>query len=421
MAEKPYKWLDGAFLEEHSRCKHKLLRDYFFQYLIVRCQLPKRTSFRLAVVDGFAGAGRYADGSAGSPVIFVEELRRASEFIAVERAAQGFPPLVIDCYLVLNDADLDAISALERRIAPMQVEIGANCPGLNLRVDYLNATFEFVYPKIKEAIKRGKYHNAIFNLDQCGYSHVEQTTLTDIMESHRSVEIFYTFAIEALLAFLEKTNPDRLKAQLLPFGLEPSGLAALAEGGMSKKTWLGAAESLVFEALRKSAKFVSPFAINNPNGWRYWLIHLAKVSRARQVYNDLLHQNSTAQAHFGRSGLKMLSYDPSHEGALYLFTDSDRREALDQLYTDIPRLIEGIGSEIRVDAFYEKIYNETPAHSDDIRRAIIQNPDIEVLTPVGGERRSEKAIDEDDVIRLKPQTRLYSVLPSAWPKEPGRK
>jgi len=58
MVEKPYKWSEGAKLEEHSRRKHKILREYFYEYLKVRCQNPKQQRFRLAIMDGFAGGGR---------------------------------------------------------------------------------------------------------------------------------------------------------------------------------------------------------------------------------------------------------------------------------------------------------------------------------------------------------------------------
>lgn len=56
MVEKRYEWADGAKLEEHSKRKHKILREYVFDYLTVRCKLPQQERFRLAIVDGFAGA-----------------------------------------------------------------------------------------------------------------------------------------------------------------------------------------------------------------------------------------------------------------------------------------------------------------------------------------------------------------------------
>ena len=79
MAEKPYQWADGAVLEDHSRRKHKILREYFFNYLTVRCQIAQMERFRLAVVDGFAGGGKYHCGTSGSPLIFVEELKPVAE------------------------------------------------------------------------------------------------------------------------------------------------------------------------------------------------------------------------------------------------------------------------------------------------------------------------------------------------------
>jgi three-Cys-motif partner protein len=86
VVEKPYEWADGAKLEEHSRRKHKILREYVFDYLTVRCKLPQQERFRLAIVDGFTGGGRYQCGTPGSPLIFIEELKRAVE--AVKHSAR---------------------------------------------------------------------------------------------------------------------------------------------------------------------------------------------------------------------------------------------------------------------------------------------------------------------------------------------
>jgi three-Cys-motif partner protein len=340
-------------------------------------------------------------------------LRRAIDTINTLRAAQGFGLVSMECLLVLNDQSPAAIDSLRANVAPLQAEIADNVPRLHLRVEYLTESFEEAYPAIKKLLAQGRYRNLIFNLDQCGHSHVERTTLLDIMRSNPSVEIFYTFAIEALLSFLQKSDPVQLATQLRPFGIEPSDLEQL-EGAMSKSLWLGAAERLVFETFRTCAPFVSPFSINNPGGWRYWLIHFANIYRARQVYNNVLHQNSTTQAHFGRSGLNMLSYDPSHDGgALYLFDLSGREEARNQLLADIPRLISESGDVIEVGDFYEGIYNATPAHTDDVHQAIIENPDIQVITPGGGERRSANAIGVGDVLKLKRQKSFFPMFLNA--------
>ncbi|CAN5380099.1 three-Cys-motif partner protein TcmP [soil metagenome] len=415
MAEKPYEWVEGATLEDHSRRKHKILREYFFQYLTVRCQLPQMEKFRLAIVDGFAGGGRYRCGAPGSPLIFIEELRRAIEAVNTHRTAEGLGLIEVECLLVLNDFSQDALEALKTHIAPLQAEIVQNVSRLHLRIEYLNQTFENAYPTVKQFLEQGRFRNVLFNLDQCGYSKVSRATLIDIMHSYPSVEIFYTFAIQTLLTYLQSHDPIRLAAQLQPFGIQSKDIEGL-DFGIKKQQWLGAAERLVFDTFRTCATFVSPFSINNPDGWRYWLIHFANAHRARQVYNNVLHDNSSEQAHFGRSGLNMLAYDPSHEdGALYLFDVSGRQSAREQLLSDIPRLVSESGDVIGVSDFYAGIYNATPAHSEDIHQAIIENPDLQVITPAGGERRSPNAIAIGDMLKLKQQKSFFPFFAAGSP------
>lgn len=404
MVEKRYAWEDGATLEEHSKRKHKIVREYFARYLAVRCQLPMQSKFRVAIVDGFAGGGRYKDGSPGSPIIFIEELRRAAEELNIKRKSEGMAPLDIECFLILNDYEPEAIDVLRGNVEPLLAEITQNVPKLHLRVNYLSRAFEEVYPELKELLERGEYKNVLFNLDQCGHSKVELATITDIIASFASAEIFYTFGITSLLTFLQKSDPKRLAKTLDPLGVRIADLGRL-DAMMNKDAWLGAAERLVFELFKRCSKFHSPFSINNQQGWRYWLIHFASSYRARQEYNDILHQNKSAQAHFGRSGLNMLSYDAHDDSAmLYLFDEAGRIEAKKQLYNDIPRLIYSCGDAINVGDFYGSIYNDTPAHTDDVHSAIIENPDLEVITAEGGgERRKANTIKATDTLRMKRQ------------------
>lgn len=216
MVEKPYAWEDGATLEEHSKRKHKIVREYFARYLAVRCQLPMQSKFRVAIVDGFAGGGRYKDGSPGSPIIFIEELRRAAEELNIRRKSEGMAPLDIECLLVLNDYEPEAVDVLRGHVEPLLAEITQNAPKLHMRVSYLSRAFEEVYPELKELLERGEYKNVLFNLDQCGHSKVELATIADIIASFTSAEIFYTFGITSLLTFLQKSDPRRLASALDP-------------------------------------------------------------------------------------------------------------------------------------------------------------------------------------------------------------
>ncbi|WP_420132691.1 three-Cys-motif partner protein TcmP [Rhodopseudomonas sp.] len=402
MVGKPYEWKAGAELEEHSRRKHKIVRQYFARYLAVRCQRPQQSRFRIAIVDGFAGAGAYNCGAPGSPLIFIQELQRATEAFNIKRAAEGMSPIDIECLLIFNDFDPDAIDLLKMRAEPLIAASKDTIPRLHLRAEYYSDRFESIYPAIKSLIERGNYRSVIFNLDQCGTSHVEYETITDICKSFTSAEIFYTFMITSLLAFLQRTDRAQLSKQLRPFGLTEDDLNNL-DGVKNNKEWLGAAERIVFNSFNRCAAYVSPFSINNPDGWRYWFIHFANNYRARQEYNNVLHENATMQAHFGRSGLHMLSYDPSHDGALYLFDPPGREDAKQQLHNDIPRLVTSFGDAVPVGEFYSSIYNSTPAHTDDVHAVIIENPDLEIVTEQGGERKRPNTIKPGDILRMKRQ------------------
>jgi three-Cys-motif partner protein len=166
MSLKPIPWTTGATLEEHSKRKHKVVGEYVAQYLAVRCQLPQQARFRLAIVDGFAGGGRYKCGSPGSPLIFLEKLQAATEAFNVRRSAEGMSPIDIECLLILNDYDPETIKLLKQNIAPLIAHISENVPRLHVRDVYFNKKFEVAYPDIKRLIESGKYQNVLFNLDR---------------------------------------------------------------------------------------------------------------------------------------------------------------------------------------------------------------------------------------------------------------
>lgn len=421
MAKKEYDWLNGAQLLEHTRRKLKILDDYLFNYLTIRCQLPAQQKFRLCIVDGFAGGGRYKCGTAGSPIVFIEGVERALNTINIGRAAQGLSAIELECLLIFNDFDKDVVELLKTNCASVVAAAKTNTPKLHIQTIYMEQPFEVAYPNIKAMIAQGRYRNVLFNLDQCGVSQIHMDTILDIMNVSPSVEIFYTFMISSLLTYLTKNNPQKLAGQLSALNVSPVEQSKL-HGGKSNDAWMGLAERLVFENFHRFARFVSPFSINNPDGWRYWLIHFSNSYRERQAYNMVLHDNASAQAHYGRSGLNMLSYDPRDEGAAYLFDTSGRQIARDQLMNDIPRLVSDQGDAISVEAFYEGIYNITPAHRDDIHTAIGDNSDLEVFTPGGGKRQKATTISAGDTIRLKTQRSLFPMFLTPKPKDaPSRK
>lgn len=409
MVKKPYDWKGGAELGEHSKRKHKILREYFFKYLMVKCSHPQQSYFHIAIVDGFSGGGRYKCGSPGSPLIFIEELKHAYEAINLFRSEHRLKAIDFDCFMICNDTELDAINCLKENITPYVAEIKETCPGLKIKVEFSIGRFEENYFSIKEKINNIGVRNVIFNLDQCGYTHVSKKVIVDIMGSFKSVEIFYTFVIEAFLKFATKSNIDKLKQYLAPLGISYDDLLSLPKN-LGKIEWLGAAEKMIFDNFRTCAEYLSPFSINHDGGYKYWFMHFSNNYRARQEYNNVLHDNAHLQAHYGRSGLNMLSYNSADEGNLYLFNVDDRKAAKAQLYYDIPSLISKFGNVISVNDFYTNIYNSTPAHSNDIHEAIMENPDLEVITESGGERQKANTIKPNDIIKLTKQKSFFMLF-----------
>ena len=403
--KKEYDWEGGAVLEDHTKKKHRILREYFRQYLITRCQLPQQEKFRLAIVDGFSGAGLYKCGSFGSPLIFIETLINTTNEININRASNGMKPILIECLLICNDQEEQTIKHLKENITPMLVNAKESSEYLYIHTEYHNGNFETEYQLIKERLKQARCSNVLFNLDQCGYSHVTATILRDIISSWNKAEILLTFMIDSMLAYLSPTKGTN------NVPLEPEMKQRIDDllsdmGNSTKKKWLGGAEKIAFEHLKDCATYVSPFSINNPNGWRYWLMHFSNNYRARQVYNDILHKYGASQAHYGRAGLNMLAYDPKDDYQLYLFDTDSRKLTKEALYDDIPRFVSESGDTLMVSEFYATAYSETPAHSDDIHEMIIENPDLEVITEQGGKRRQANTISASDTLKLKSQRSL---------------
>jgi len=404
--KKDYTWNFSDELAPHTAKKHQILRQYFKNYLQTRCKYPAEV-FKIIIVDGFAGAGRYSQGEPGSPIIFLEVL---SEFVVeqnIVRDANNMYKIRLDCILCMNDSDKNVLEQLKINFKAAADKY-SHIAELHLHDEYYNQTFNSFYWQYKDQLQLRKCNNVFFNLDQCGYAHVDTMILRDIIASWKSAEILLTFMIKSMLAYL---SPKLDNANALEPSLKRSVDALntdFSEADFGKNEWLGRAEKMVFDYLGQAAPFVSPFSIDSKGGWRYWLLHMAGSYRARQVFNDVLHQDDATQAHYGRAGLKMLSYRTGDDAQLYLFNETARETAKNELHGDIPKVVMASGDMLPMDEFYKITYNETPAHSDDIHEVMINNEDIEILTGIdGGQRQKPHTIVSTDFIRLKKQPSLF--------------
>ena len=398
-----YDWSNGAEIEPHSRIKLDILGEYLREYVNVRCGLPQQEAFRLSVIDGFCGGGVYSCGTLGSPLAIIQSLSEISREVNIRRQTEGFKPIHFQFHLYFNDKDPGAINALKIAVKGKLQEIADSGATPKFFPKFSVGDFRNNLPIIEQQIITSKVRNSIFNLDQYGHSNISEETLRRVLSLTRSAEVFLTFSIQSFLAFV---SPAKLqKSQIFEGRISEISLHK------TKKEWLADVERLVFDEFHAIAPFVSPFSINNTGGWEYWLIHFAQAYRARQVYNDILHRKKNSQAHVGRSGLRMLGYSSVEETSLYLFDKESREIARSELLGDVPQfLTDSVKDQtLSVENFYERTYNQTPAHSDDVNSALINSSEIEVVTSHGGKRRKAQMIKKSDFIRLAPQRTFHFV------------
>lgn len=404
MVKSVYDWENGAELKPHSLVKHEILSEYLKEYVRVRCAYPQQETFRLVLVDGFSGAGKY-NNALGSPLISLLVLSEVAKEINIRRKIEGFRNIKFTFVLVFNDLSGKAISLLKENITPLIAEVIQSNEDVNIVSHFYTGAFEANFNHIKRVISETKITNSIFNLDQYGHAGVAESLLRQVLSVTKSTEIFLTFGIRSLLTFL---NPIQISQNLGKLdGVIFSEQISKADLNVNKKEWLAAAELIVFEQFKALANFVSPFSINGNGTWEYWLIHFANSYRARQVYNDILHKKKNSQIHVGRSGLQMMRYSTLDEANLYLFDVKSRESARECLLSDIPSFVRSFGEPLTVKDFFTSTYNETPAHSDDINNALIAVSDLDVITKNGGKRRKPGTIKETDIIKPSQQKTFF--------------
>ena len=73
------------------------------------------------------------------------------------RRTNGMATLDIECFLILNDAEPDALALLRSNVAPLLAGVKGQQPRLHLEIEYLGIPFEPAYTSIKELLQRGRY------------------------------------------------------------------------------------------------------------------------------------------------------------------------------------------------------------------------------------------------------------------------
>lgn len=416
MGREHHKWQIGKLpplIRPHSLAKHRVLRQYLERYVSVLTRNVRQEQFRLTLVDGFSGGGRYLDSRTkeerpGSPLIMLEAMRDAARQ-AQQRRSKDFH---LDVQYVFVEKEGDALEHLRRVISESEYR-----SLLDERIRLIHGDFVTHSPEIVTFIKsRGRAGRAIFSLDQFGYSDAPLPTIRDILANLDNAEVILTFATDWLIDYLSANEQTQRIIERVGITLPSKTIETVKQ----EEDWRRAIQFLLHRQIpeRTGAKFYTPFFIRSADSDRaFWLIHLSGHFRARDVMVGLHWQESTSFAHYGRSGLRMLGYDQDRDAAWtdqrmlpgFFFDEaalaSSQRELLEQLPETLFNFRDGV---VLTDLF-SGLANDCPvtlAIMKGVVNDLAKEGLIEIRDESGSKRR--RAIQHhSDIIVPSRQKRIY--------------
>ncbi len=417
MTECQYDWGGEAIIKQHSIAKHEILKAYLVKYLQTLTSNPFQETFRLTIVDGFAGGGIYTHESSGekvqgSPLIILDAVKNAEQLINAERHKKI--NFLIDYFFI--EKDPQAFESLKKQLN----EFGYG-PQIGNSIRVIHDQFGNQAGQIKAFIKaKGPSTRSIFLLDQYGYKEVPAYQIRALLSELRGAEVILTFAVDSFLTF---ANDGVITQQILSQMGLPNCLQGLSieELKQSEKRWRYIIQSRLHKSLVEScgADFFTPFFVRSKEGYgAYWLIHLSQHSRARDVMAEIHWQKNNHFIHYGGAGLEMfqmLGYDPAEDSnftgqGAFCFDINARQQSVQALSLQIPERIYSAYEEVTFGELFSTTCNTSPASADIYRETLeflIVEKELEICSPEGVKRRSANSIRKTDLILPPRQGKLF--------------
>jgi three-Cys-motif partner protein len=378
-------------IRPHSLAKHRIIRSYLERYVAVLTADPRQDRFRLTLVDGFAGGGRYFDPrsnqeQSGSPLIMLEAMERAS----VEAQKARTKPFHLDVQYKFVEKTQGAMAYLRSILAESKF---ANL--IDDRIQLIQGEFEEHVSEIIEFVrKRGRAGRAIFVLDQFGYLDAPMQTIRHILSTLENAEVILTFATDSLIDYLNTSEQTQRILTNLGIQIPPSSIADAKENSDWRRIIQFSLHGEIQE--RTGAAFYTPFFIRSGDAHRdFWLIHLSGHFRAKDVMVGVHWQQGTSFAHYGRSGLRMLGYNQKHDAEwtrqkmlpVFDFDEVALASSRESLLEELPERVFPFKDGIPFTDLFAKLTNESPVTAQIMR---------DVLSDLA----------KDGLIRVQDKTRL---------------
>ena len=178
-------------LEQHTRGKHMVLKNYMGAWLPILTSWNERVLF----IDAFAGPGEYSNGEPGSPVIALRAL--------IDHRARN---------QIRNEVNYLFIEQNEARSKHLEVVLGEIQPTLPLKCNYevINSTFDETLTEVLDSIDEQKARLAptFVMIDPFGVSDTPMRVVGRILGNPNS-EVYISFMYREMNRFKEHPNFER--------------------------------------------------------------------------------------------------------------------------------------------------------------------------------------------------------------------
>lgn len=406
-------------LESHSKAKLTVLRSYLRAYFRRLNVNPQRDTFRLDLIDGFAGGGLFRDGTEtvpGTPLIMLEEAAEARTVLNQGRTK----PLDVDCQFYFVDKESAHTGHLRKALRDRGYDLDHG----NIVVQ--TGLFEDEVERILSSVRQRQPRagRAIFLLDQTGFSQVELALVARILSELPASEVILTFAADALINHLAD-RPSIIKPWER-LGFTETRIQDLLEDrrGHGGKALV---QRILRDDLRATtgATYDTPFFIRPRESRRaLWFLHLSRHPTARDVMIQQHWEARNAFEHYGRGDFAMLGWDALSDTEtlpLFHFDKLDAEQLRSQLVESLPRELYPLAARepVAVETMHHLLANRSAARFSDYDKVTLQlvgEGEFEILSADGRARsRSLRHLRPTDRIALPSTLQLPGI--SRFPRD----
>lgn len=420
-----YNWQMGAAppsIDHHSLVKHQIVREYLGRYIKVLMSNYNIDKLVLSIVDGFAGGGEYIapDGqgySPGSPQIVLDTVTEQEALLNIGREK----PRKVDAKYYFVEQHRSTHAYLN---ALLTTKYGAARLGKD--IISVQGAFDAQVHKInQDIIQRQGGGRAIFLLDQYAYDKVPVPLIKKIFTEVDKPEVILTFGVDSLISFLADNSQSRKKMEELGLDVHIDWATLESLRGAPPAVWRSAIQRNLAKGLIESSGathstifYITPMGNSS---WTYWLVHLSKNYKARDVMMGLHWEMANHFSHYLEPDLFTLGYRAGSDGAATQQYDMELGEAhhFDAIASDkckrglgekLMPILFGRSDPIEFRQLTESMGSLTPATGDMIKESLdeaIRCNELLVRSPDGKTRTKGSSIKPGDLLQAKQKSLIY--------------